>query len=176
MWISEQKRQENIAEYILYMWQIEDIIRSYNLDLLKIEDELLPKFNLQEEQEDQLFEWYKTLINEMRSEGIANSGHLQRTKEVINQLFYLHQNLLNETKDFNYTEQYKKCENFLNELKDKSGAGNLNDIEIFFNGLYGKLLMKLQQKEISDETEDAFKEISKLISMLSGKYKKAFES
>ena len=26
------KKRENIAEYLLYMWQIEDIIRAYGLD------------------------------------------------------------------------------------------------------------------------------------------------
>jgi hypothetical protein len=34
---ASQKRKENIAEYLLYMWQIEDIIRANGLDLAKIE-------------------------------------------------------------------------------------------------------------------------------------------
>ena len=29
MIIARQKKQENIAEYLLYMWQIEDIIRAF---------------------------------------------------------------------------------------------------------------------------------------------------
>ena len=31
MKIASQKRKENIAEYLLYMWQIEDIIRANGL-------------------------------------------------------------------------------------------------------------------------------------------------
>ena len=33
MIIASQKKKENIAEYLLYMWQIEDIIRAYGLDI-----------------------------------------------------------------------------------------------------------------------------------------------
>ena len=33
VYISEQLRQANIAEYLLYMWQVEDTIRAYDLDI-----------------------------------------------------------------------------------------------------------------------------------------------
>ena len=33
MIIASQKKKENIAEYLLYMWQIEDLIRVYKLDI-----------------------------------------------------------------------------------------------------------------------------------------------
>ena len=33
MLIAQQKLKENIAEYILYMYQIEDVIRAYQFDL-----------------------------------------------------------------------------------------------------------------------------------------------
>ena len=33
MIIAKQKRRENIAEYVLYMWQLEDLIRAYNFDI-----------------------------------------------------------------------------------------------------------------------------------------------
>ena len=174
MWIAQQKRKENVAEYILYMWQIEDIIRSYNMDLLKIEEELISQYKLQEAEEDALFEWYKDLVNQMRTEGVANKGHLAMTTEILNQLFFIHQNLLNDKKDYEYTQQFKKCEPIISDLKEKSGVGSLNDLEICFNGLYGKFIMKLQQKEISPETEAALKEISKMISFLVKEYNKAF--
>ena len=32
MFIAEQKKRDNIAEYLLYMWQLEDILRAYVLD------------------------------------------------------------------------------------------------------------------------------------------------
>ena len=33
MLIARQKKQENIAEYLLYMWQVEDIIRACGGDI-----------------------------------------------------------------------------------------------------------------------------------------------
>ena len=36
MYISRQLKQQNIAEYLLYMWQVEDMIRAYGLDRERI--------------------------------------------------------------------------------------------------------------------------------------------
>ena len=33
MFISRQLKQQNIAEYLIYMWQVEDLIRAYKCDL-----------------------------------------------------------------------------------------------------------------------------------------------
>lgn len=35
MYISKQLKQKNIAEYLLYMWQVEDMIRANNFDMEK---------------------------------------------------------------------------------------------------------------------------------------------
>ena len=41
MIIASQKKKENIAEYLLYMWQIEDIIRAYGLDIDQIQKHII---------------------------------------------------------------------------------------------------------------------------------------
>ena len=46
MIIAEQKRKENIAEYLLYMYQVEDMIRANELDLESIEKTLISKFEV----------------------------------------------------------------------------------------------------------------------------------
>ena len=46
MIISREKRKENIAEYLLYMWQIEDLIRGCELDLDKIKNSVIDKYTL----------------------------------------------------------------------------------------------------------------------------------
>ena len=33
MIVAKQKRKENIAEYLLYMWQVEDLIRANQFDI-----------------------------------------------------------------------------------------------------------------------------------------------
>ena len=39
MLIARQKRSENIAEYLLYMFQVEDLIRAYDFNLDQIIDQ-----------------------------------------------------------------------------------------------------------------------------------------
>ena len=44
MFISKQLKQQNIAEYLIYMWQVEDLIRAYGCDLNRIREQLVPRF------------------------------------------------------------------------------------------------------------------------------------
>ncbi len=54
MIIASQKRKENIAEYLIYMWQIEDIIRANNLDIDKIKENVIDRFNLDDAQRGEM--------------------------------------------------------------------------------------------------------------------------
>ena len=76
MIIAQQKRSENIAEYILYMYQIEDMIRANNLDLEGIEQTLISKFEVTYDVKREMREWYKTLITMMRDEKKEKSGQI----------------------------------------------------------------------------------------------------
>ena len=44
MIIAQQKRKENIAEYLLYMWQVEDLLRACDLDDDRIDQLLVSRF------------------------------------------------------------------------------------------------------------------------------------
>ena len=83
MIIASQKRKENIAEYLLYMWQIEDIIRANDLDIDKIQHNVIDKYQLDDSLKAQMKEWYESLIDMMRREGVEKSGHLQLNKNII---------------------------------------------------------------------------------------------
>ncbi|MBD5174947.1 MAG: DUF4924 family protein, partial [Bacteroidales bacterium] len=61
MIIASQKRKENIAEYLIYMWQIEDIIRANGLDLEKIKENVVNRFPADEATLRQMAEWYESL-------------------------------------------------------------------------------------------------------------------
>ena len=41
---ASQKKRENIAEYLLYMWQIEDLIRANGLDIDKIQENIIDRY------------------------------------------------------------------------------------------------------------------------------------
>ena len=83
MIIASRKHKENIAEYLLYMWQIEDIIRANGLDIDRIKSSVIDKFELTDVQRKEMEEWYESLIDMMRREGVEKSGHLQLNKNVI---------------------------------------------------------------------------------------------
>ena len=36
MYIAEQLKKKSVAEYLLYMWQVEDTLRAYGLDAEKM--------------------------------------------------------------------------------------------------------------------------------------------
>lgn len=171
MLISQQLRKENIAEYVLYMWQIEDIIRAYNFDLSAIKHNYISRFELNDDQRDEMVDWYGNLIRMMREEGVSSDGHIQINKIVVQQMAELHAQLLASTKFPFYNAEYYKVLPFIVELRNKSSK-DLNEIETCLNALYGVMLLRIQQKPISASTENAIKEITTFLGMLSDYYKK----
>ena len=95
MFTASARKKENIAEYLLYMWQIEDIIRASRLDIDRIQSEIIDLYSgISDEQRKQLRDWYESLIDMMRAEGVTEKGHLQINKNVIIELTDLHLRLL----------------------------------------------------------------------------------
>ena len=45
MMVAQQKRKENMVEYLLYMWQVEDLIRANGLDIDKIRETLIKQYD-----------------------------------------------------------------------------------------------------------------------------------
>ncbi len=171
MIISQQLRKTNIAEYVLYMWQVEDIIRAYQCDLSAIKREYISRFDLTEEQREEMVDWYGNLIRMIREEGVTAGGHIQINKIVVQQMNELHAQLLSSPKFPFYNAEYYKVLPFIVELRNK-GSKEISEIETCLNALYGVMMLRLQQKEVSPSTENAVKEITTFLGMLSDYYKK----
>ena len=77
MIVAKQKRKENIAEYLLYMWQVEDLIRANQFDLDSIRRTVIAQYDQPEEVKEEIAKWYEELIDMMRSEGVMEKGHIQ---------------------------------------------------------------------------------------------------
>lgn len=168
MIIASQKRKTNIAEYILYMWQVEDIIRANGLDIEEIKKNVIDRFEgLTDDQRRQMVEWYESLIDMMRLEGVQKTGHLQINKNILNQLVQLHQKLLADPSFPEYTAEFYRTLPYIVELRAKSGDAPQGEIETCFTALYGMLLMRLQKKEMTHETAAAIKQITRFIAALS---------
>ena len=58
MYISKQLKEDNIAEYLLYMWQVEDLIRANGCDIDRIEQAVIAQYRLPDEDKRQLRLWY----------------------------------------------------------------------------------------------------------------------
>jgi hypothetical protein len=173
MFTASAKKKENIAEYLLYMWQIEDIIRAYKLDLDRIRTEIVDAYtDITDEQRTALYEWYESLVDMMRSEGVVEQGHLQLNKNVIIDLTDLHLRLLKSPREPFYTAAFYKVLPYIVELRAKSSVSQAGELETCFNALYGILMLRLQHREVSDDTMKALKDITAFVSILTEKYHK----
>ena len=169
MFIAQELRKQSIAEYLLYMWQVEDIIRAYDCSLTRLRREYIEHFDYTEEQKEDLTDWYGNLINMMRREGKTQQGHLQINEIIVQDLGEMNARLLQSTKFPFYTAEYYRVLPFIVELRNRGGK-EYGEIETCLNALYGTMLLRLQKKEISQDTAHAIKEITTFIGMLSDYY------
>jgi hypothetical protein len=176
MFIANELRQKNIAEYLLYMWQIEDTIRAFDCSLPRLRREYISRFDYDDEQKDEEADWFGNLIRMMNEEGCRANGHLQINRVTLQLLAELHQQLLASPKFPFYNTAYYKVLPFIVELRQRGAQKEQNEIETCLNLLYGVMMLRLQKKEITTSTQHAVKEISTFIGMLSDYYHKDKET
>ncbi len=141
------------------MWQVEDIIRAYDCSLSRLRREYIARFDYDDEQIEEMTDWYGNLVTMMNQEGKRQSGHLQINQVVLQQMSELHAQLLASTKFPFYTSQYYKVLPFIVELRNR-GDKDKNEIETCLDALYGTMMLRLQNKEITPNTAHAIKEIT----------------
>lgn len=174
MLVAKQKRKENIVEYILYLYQIEDMIRAFKLDMELIEERLVASYKADDRTKAAITDWYANLVLMMEKEQIREKGHLQFLTNLIFEVNDFHLKLMETSKDGMYVQTFKTVSGLITELKEKNPEAK-NDIDLGITAIYGFLLLKLQQKDISIDTLEAIKRISKWLADLSKLYRD-FES
>lgn len=174
MIIAQAKRRENIAEYLLYMWQVEDMIRAFNLDIDLIKKNIIDHYDVDEQQRKAIVDWWEGLVMMMQHEGKQQQGHLQVNINTLNTLADLHDKLLkNAAKYPEYGAEFYRTLPFIVELRSKTPQDQqAGELETCFNALYGTLLLKLQGKPVSKDTQVAIAQISHFIGVLAAYYKK----
>jgi hypothetical protein len=172
MLIAREKKKSNIAEYILYMWQIEDIIRSFGFSPERVKAEIVDHFDQPARVKNEIMQWYLSLMKMMKDEGILQSGHLVFLVHKVNEMNDFHRLLLLSPKQKQYQEAYNTAKSNIEALAEKGSPVKRNEIDICLTGLYGLLLLKLQHKNISEETQNSLKTISKLMALLADFYRK----
>ena len=172
MIIANKLREKNIAEYLIYMWQVEDLIRANQLDIDAIQKNIIDSLGLSAEDYAKVVKWYEELIAMMYAENVKDKGHLQINKNVIINLTDLHQALLKSSKYPFYTTAYYKVLPIIVELRSKKEDQGEPELTTCFEALYGVMLLRLQKHELSEKTDEAVQIIANFLSMLADFYDK----
>ncbi len=154
------------------MWQLEDTLRAYGCDADRLRDEYVSRFDLADEERREEAQWLSDLCTMMREEGVLESGHLQMNKGTLSLMTDLHLQLLQSPKHPFYSAAYYKALPFIVELRAKSGHTDAPELENCFEALYGVMLLRLQKKPVSKETQEAVTHISHLLAMLADAWRK----
>jgi len=170
MLIARQLKKENIVEYLLYMWQIEDLIRALNFDIEKINEKIIQSYDIAAEEKKEMYEWYESLIDMMLTEGVKESGHLQINKNVIIQLNDFHAEMLHSGIDPEYNGKFYRLLPYFQQLRQKQNDSSISDIELCFNFLYGIMTLHMKHAEISEETRKIQEQITYFLALLNKYY------
>ena len=170
--IARKLKDSNIAEYLLYMWQLEDTLRAYGCDAERLANEYVSRFQYSDEERVRETQWLADLCAMMREEGVTQQGHLQMNKGTLSLLTDLHLQLLQSPKHPFYHAAYYKALPLIVELRARGGHTEAPELESCFDALYGVMLLRLQKKPVSPETQEAIATISHLIALLAEAWKK----
>ena len=163
MFIAQKLRSQSVSAYLIYMYQVEDLIRAYGLDADRIAAEYLPRFGYDEEQIKQAKEWYESLARMMKEEGKVETGHVQVVQNTLELLEDHHQELLADTDEQDYRAAYYKALPHIVALRTQGNNKDKKEMENCIDALYGATLLKMQGKELSAGTQAALKPISELL-------------
>ena len=104
--IATTKRRENIAEHILYLWQLEDLLRALQFSPEAVHSQLIAPRNLSQPEQRLYLEWYMDIADLLRQEGKERQGHLDHTLHLIADLHNLHLQLMKLPAGARYRELY----------------------------------------------------------------------
>ena len=163
MFIAQKLRSQSVSAYLIYMYQVEDLIRAYGLDTERIAKEYLPRFGYDETQMKEAKEWYESLARMMKEEGKEASGHVQVVQNTLELLEDHHQELLADSDEQEYRTAYYKALPHIVALRAQGNNKEKHEMENCIDALYGATLLRMQGKELSAGTLNALKPISDLL-------------
>ena len=144
-----KSKKDNIAEYILYLWQLEDYLRAFPEQAMS---------------ETSLMEIYDM----MHQEGIMDGGHLQLAQNALAEMEELHNELVDT--EAPYRAVIMHMEPRLNILKAKTDNPLMSDVEACLTLLYQVMMLRLKKQPISPETDEVVKDATQLMRFLSKAY------
>lgn len=179
MYIAQSKRKENIAEYILYLWQLEDLLRALQFSPEAIYSQLIQPRALEPAKEQELLVWYMDIVNLLCGEGKEEKGHLEHTLHLIADLQNLHGQLMSLPLGEEYRNVYARLQPELPALRktigksETLGKEGVADIELCFRTLYAAMLYRIKgDKSKSDAVEGVVEVVSPVIAELASVFRR----
>jgi hypothetical protein len=169
--IARQKRDENIAEYILYIWQLEDLLRALRFEPRAVYDALIASRDASDEWRLAALEWYMEIAELLQKEGKTESGHLDHTLHLIGEMNDLHLMLLEQPAGLKYRELFGRLAPSLPALRATLGRGDVSDIELAFRALYAAMLYRIKGVR-AEATDEVVELISPVVALLADTYHK----
>ena len=163
--IAQSKRKENIAEYILYLWQLEDLLRALQFSPEAIYSQLVAPREVDEEQMHIYLLWYMDIVNLLRKEGKEETGHLEHTLHLIADMHNLHLQLMHHPIGEHYRKTFAALMPQLPRLRQMVQKEEISDTEIAFRALYATMLYRIKG---GDKGGEAIKDTIELISPVVG--------
>lgn len=171
--IAQAKRKENIAEYILYLWQLEDLLRALQFSPEAIYSQLVAPRQVDEEQKHIYLLWYMDIVNLLRKEGKEESGHLEHTLHLIADMHNLHLQLLHNPAGEHYRQTFSRLLPQLPQLRTMVKKEDISDTELAFRALYAAMLYRIKGDEKRAATiNDTIELVSPVVGELAALYGK----
>lgn len=169
MLLAKQKYKNGAAEYLLFMWQMEDLLRAVHFDAEALDGFISTYAETPEEVQAEK-QWFEGMVRDMKVERIEQRGHLSELDEMMTELTYLHQSLLKVSKDPEYLSLYQIAKPNMDEYSSRAKGIGTNEVELCLQALYGLLVLRLRREKISEETQAAMDSFSALMAGLSKEY------
>lgn len=171
--IAQAKRKENIAEYILYLWQIEDLLRALQFSPEAIYSQLVAPREVEEEQKHIFLLWYMDIVNLLRKEGKDESGHLEHTLHLIADMHNLHLQLMHHPIGEHYRNTFARLAPQLPSLRAMVKKEEISDTELAFRALYATMLYRIKgDKKREEAIRDTMELVSPVVAELADMYRK----
>ena len=138
----------------------------------KIEETIISQFDTDYATKREMREWYKSHIDRLTSEGKQKQGHMNILITQVDAVNELNLKLLHDPLNNEFKDVYDKAKLEIEALRMRSGHSKENDVQMALNGLYGYLILRLQKKEISSETKEAFGKIGEWMARLAEEWNK----
>ncbi len=168
---AQSLRKENIAEYILYIWQLEDMFRALQLSPEAIYSQFIAPRNLDEQSGTMLLTWYMDLVSLLQKEGKEEKGHIEHTLHLISDMHNLHLQLQTLAIGARYRTLTARLGEVLPDLRGLFGQ-DISDTELAFRALYAAMLYRIKGDGAKGAVADTIEYISPVIAELSSMYGK----